>query len=131
MSMTDPISNVLTIIRNGTKAEKETVDVPASKIIEKILNIFKEDGYIVDFRLMKSNVQGTFKIYLKYENRQPAIAGLKRISKPGLRVYASSGKLPRVLSGFGTAVLSTSKGIIRDKEARKAHIGGEVLCHIW
>ncbi|MCA9401442.1 MAG: 30S ribosomal protein S8 [Candidatus Omnitrophica bacterium] len=131
MSLTDPISNMLTIVRNGIQARKETVDIPASKIIGNILEIFKNDGYIEDFRLMKTNVQGSYKVYLKVDTKKPSILGLKRISKPGLRVYAQSTEIPKVLNGLGTAVISTSKGVLSDKEARKSKVGGEVLCHIW
>ena len=95
------------------------------------MEIFKNDGYIEDFRLMKSDAQGTYKVYLKYQNRIAAIIGLRRISKPGLRVYAKRYSIPKVLNGLGTAVISTSKGVISDKEARKLKVGGEILCHIW
>jgi small subunit ribosomal protein S8 len=131
MSLTDPIANALTNIRNAIQAQKETVDIPASKLIGKILEIFKKDGYIEDVRLLKDNTQGTYKVYLKYENKKSAIIGLRRISKSGLRIYAPQDKIPRVLNGLGTAVLSTSKGVLTDREARKLHVGGEVLCHIW
>jgi len=131
MSLNDPISNLLTIIRNGIQVKKETVDIPASKLMGSILQIFKDDGYIEDFRLMKNNVQGSYKIYLKYKNRVPAIIGLKRISKSGLRVYVNADEIPRVLNGLGTAAISTSKGVISNHQARKLKIGGEVLCHIW
>lgn len=131
MSLTDPISNLLTNIRNAAQVGKETVDVPASKMSQKILEIFKADSYIEDFREMKDSVQGTFRVYLKYNGQDSAIVGMKRISKPGLRVYAKQDKIPRVLNGLGTAVLSTSKGVIAGSEARKLNIGGEVLCYIW
>ena len=131
MSLSDPIANMLTIIRNGMQAKKDSVDVPASKLIGKILEIFKNDDYLEDFRLMKNNIQGTYKIYLKYENQKPSIIGLKRISKPGLRVYAPQDKIPRVLNGLGTGVLSTPKGVLSGTEARKQKVGGEVLCYIW
>ena len=132
MSLTDPIANMLTSIRNALQAKRETVDVPASKISEKILGIFKENDYIEDFRLLKDSAQGTLKIYLKYEqDKKPSIIGIKRISKPGLRIYVTHDKLPRVLNGLGTAVLSTSKGIMDEKKARQLKAGGEVLCHIW
>ncbi|HBO97278.1 MAG TPA: 30S ribosomal protein S8 [Candidatus Omnitrophica bacterium] len=131
MSLNDPISDLLTTIRNGVQAGKETVDIPASKLNGRILEIFKNDGYIEDVRLMKNNVQGTFKVYLKYENKKPAIMGLRRVSKSGLRVYRKNDELPRVLNGLGTAVLSTSKGVITDREARKLQVGGEILCYIW
>ena len=131
MSLSDPIANMLTNIRNSIQVNKETVDIPASKVIGKILEIFRSAGYIEDFRLLKNNVQGTYKVYLKYENKKPAIIGLKRISKPGLRVYAKGDNVPRVLNGLGTAVLSTSKGVVSSKEAYKQKIGGEVICYIW
>jgi small subunit ribosomal protein S8 len=131
MAVLDPVANMLTIIRNALKVRKETVDVPASKMIEKILAIFKKDGYIEDYRLLKDQKQGVLKIFLKYDNRTPAISGIQRISKSGLRVYVQNDEIPRVLSGMGTAVISTSKGILDDREARKLKIGGEVLCYIW
>lgn len=131
MSLNDPIANLLTIIRNGVMVQKETVDIPASKISGRILEIFKDSGYIEDFRKMEDSVQGSYKVYLKYEEKKPAIIGLRRISKPGLRVYKSKDELPRVLNGMGTAVLSTSKGVISDGEARKQNIGGEILCYVW
>ena len=132
MSLTDPISNLLTNIRNAAHARKETVDIPASKLGQKVLEIFKTDGYIEDFRLVKDTKQGILKVYLKYEkNKNSAIIGIKRVSKPGLRVYAKGDKIPRVINGLGTAVISTSQGVITDREARKSNIGGEVLCYIW
>lgn len=131
MSITDPIADMLTRIRNAHQARKDTVDIPASKLTGRILEIFKSDGYIEDFRLMKDNVQGNFKIYLKYENKKPAIIGLRRISKSGLRVYKTNTDLPRVLNGLGTAVISTSKGVMSDRDARKMRVGGEILCYIW
>jgi len=131
MSLSDPIANMLTQVRNAIQAKKPTVDVPASKLTGRILEIFKHDGYIEDFRLLKDNIQGTYKIYLKYENKKPAIIGIKRVSRPGLRKYVERDSVPRVLNGLGTAVLSTSKGVVPDKEARKLGVGGEVLCYIW
>ncbi len=131
MSLSDPISNMLTNIRNGVQVRKEFVDIPASKIIGKILDVFKSDGYIEDCRLMKDNIQGNYKVYLKYDSKKPVIIGMKRISKPGLRIYVQKDEIPRVLNGLGTAVISTSKGIMSGREARKLKIGGEILCHIW
>lgn len=132
MSLTDPISNMLANIRNSIQGKKQTVDVPCSRMSERILEIFKKDGYIEDFRILKDGPQGTIKIYLKYEkNKDSAIIGLKRISKPSLRVYVTSERIPRVLNGLGTAVLSTSKGVMDDRQARELNVGGEVLCHIW
>ena len=100
-------------------------------MIGKILEIFKADGYIEDFRLMKNNVQGVYKVYLKYEAKKSVITGIKRISKPGLRVYTQRKSVPRVLNGLGTAVISTSKGVLDDRHARQLNIGGEILCYIW
>ena len=131
MSVSDPIADTLTIVRNALHARKETVEFPASKLLERLMVIFKKDGYVEDFRLLKDNKQGVLKVYLKYENSKPGITGIKRVSRPGLRVYADNGRIPRVLSGLGTAVLSTSKGVITDREARKLKIGGEVICYIW
>ncbi len=131
MSLSDPIGNLLTVIRNGMRAQKETVDIPASKLNGRILEIFKTDGYVDDFQAMKNNVQGSFKVYLRYQNKKPAIMGLKRISRPGLRIYKKNDELPRVLNGMGTAVISTSMGVVSDREARKLKLGGEVLCYIW
>jgi small subunit ribosomal protein S8 len=131
MAVSDPIANMLTIIRNAQRVRKDTVDVPASMLLEKILVIFKQDGYIEDFRLLKDNKQGVLKVYLKYENKKPVISGIKRISKSGLRIYAGVTEIPKVLNGLGTAVISTSKGVVNDREARKLKIGGEVLCYIW
>ena len=132
MSLTDPISNLLTSIRNAAHVKKETVDVPASKLSQKILEIFKGDGYIEDYRLIKDNKQGVLKVYLKYvKDKKPAILGIKRISRSGLRVYAKNDKIPRVINGLGTAILSTSRGVMTDREARKDKVGGEVLCYIW
>ncbi len=131
MSVSDPIADTLTIIRNALGARKQTVEFRASKLLERVMGIFKKDGYIEDYRLLKDNKQGVLKVYLKYEDNKPGIMGLKRVSRPGLRVYADNNRIPRVISGLGTAVLSTSKGIITDREARKLKIGGEVVCYIW
>lgn len=131
MSLSDPIANMLTNIRNAVQVRKETVDIPASKLIGRVLEIFKETGYIEDFRLLKNSVQGTYRVYLKYDGRVSAITGLKRVSRPGLRVYIPGKKIPKVLNGLGSAVISTSKGVLADREARKLKAGGEVICHIW
>ncbi len=131
MGLNDPISDVLTRLRNSSLAGKESLDVPASKMTGSLLEIFKKDGYIEDFRHLKDNVQGSYKVYLKYDGKRAAITGLKRVSKPGLRVYVNKGEVPRVLNGMGTAVISTSKGVIDDRQARSEQVGGEVLCHIW
>lgn len=131
MSINDPISDMLTRVRNAIQTKAETVDVPASKLIGEVLEIFKQDGYIEDFRLMKPTAQGIYKVYLKYDGKKSVIIDLQRISKSGLRVYVDRQDLPRVLNGLGTAVISTSKGVVSDKEARKLKVGGEVICHIW
>jgi small subunit ribosomal protein S8 len=131
MSVSDPIADTLTILRNAIGARKETVEFPASKLLERMMAIFKNDGYVEDYRLLKDNKQGILKVYLKYENNKPLILGIKRISRPGLRVYTQNDRIPRVLNGLGTAVISSSKGLISDREARKLKIGGEVLCYIW
>ncbi len=131
MSVSDPIADTLTILRNALRAHKETVDFPASKLLERIITIFKTDGYVEDYRLLKDDKQGILKVYLKYEGNKPGIIGLKRISRPGLRVQVNNSRIPRVLNGMGTAVLSTSKGVITDREARKLKVGGEVIRYIW
>ena len=132
MSVSDPISNILTVIRNAVHTRKETVEFPASKLAEKIISIFKSNGYIEDFRLLKDDKQGILKVYLKYKlNKKAAIMGLRRISKPSLRIYVTKESIPRVINGLGTAIISTSKGVISDKEARQLKVGGEVICYIW
>lgn len=130
--MTDPIADMLTRIRNATLVRREMVEMPASKIKCEIARILKEEGYIRDFSSIEDDKQGVLRIYLKYgANKEQVVSGLRRISKPGLRVYASHDKIPRVLGGLGIAILSTSKGLMTDKDARSAGIGGEVMCYIW
>ena len=130
--VTDTIADMLTRIRNANQMRYEEVKVPASKVKEEIARILKEAGYIKDYKLVKEDVQGTLVLTLKYtENRERVITGLKRISKPGLRVYVKNDEIPKVLNGLGIAIISTSKGIMTDKEARKQNIGGEVLAYIW
>jgi len=131
MSVSDPIADTLTILRNASNARHETAEFPASKLLERMMAIFKTDGYIEDYRLLKDNKQGVLKVYLKYDNSKPVIMGIKRVSRPGLRVYTDNVKIPRVLNGLGSAVISSSKGLVTDREARKLKIGGEVLCYIW
>ncbi|HHU30375.1 MAG: 30S ribosomal protein S8 [Bacillota bacterium] len=132
MTMTDPIADMLTRIRNANMANHSTVEIPASKIKLAIADILKKEGFIKEYEFKKDNKQGTIKIFLKYgPNREKVLSGLKRISKPGLRVYARKDELPRVLGGLGIAIISTSQGIMTDKAARKAGVGGEVLCYIW
>ena len=129
--MTDPIADMLTRIRNANQNRAKSVDVPASNIKLDIARILKEEGFIEDYKLNKDTVQGTITLTLKYKNKERVITGLKRISKPGLRVYASKEELPTVLNGLGIAIISTSKGLMTDKEARKNSLGGEVIAYIW
>jgi small subunit ribosomal protein S8 len=134
MSMTDPIADMLTRIRNANKAQHDTVSMPGSKLKEALAHILEREGYIGTFEVTPNEGKpgSTLSINLKYDgNRRSSIAGLKRVSTPGLRIYARSDNIPRVLGGFGVAVLSTSAGLMTDKEARKRHLGGEVLCHVW
>ena len=132
MQITDPIADMLTRIRNAGAARHATVDVPASKMKKAIAQIMLDEGYIKAYEVVEDGVQGTIKITLKYTaNREKAISGLRRVSKPGLRVYAGADELPRVLKGLGIVIISTSKGVMTDKQAREAHIGGEVLAFIW
>ena len=132
MQITDPIADMLTRIRNAGAARHATVDVPASKMKKAIAQILLDEGYIKAYEIVEDGVQGTIKITLKYTaNREKAISGLRRVSKPGLRVYAGADEMPRVLKGLGTAIVSTSKGVMTDKKARELHIGGEVLAFVW
>lgn len=131
MGLTDPIANMLTLIRNGAHARLEKVDVPASRMVEAIAGILKNEGFIENFRSIKDTKQGTVRIYLRYINKKSVIIDLKRISRPGLRIYADAKRLPRVLKGKGIAILTTSKGLMTDVQAREAHMGGEVLCYVW
>ena len=131
MNITDPIADMLTRIRNANAQKHETVDVPASKLKKSIAEILLDEGYIKAFEEIEDNAQGIIRITLKYVNKQKVIAGLKRISKPGLRVYATKDELPKVLGGLGIALISTSKGIMTDKKARQEGIGGEVLAFVW
>ena len=130
--VTDTIADMLSRIRNANQMRYEEVKVPASNVKSEIARILKEEGFIKDYKLEKDNVQGTLVLNLKYtDKRERVITGLKRISKPGLRVYAKNDEIPMVLNGLGIAIISTSKGIMTDKEARKQNIGGEVLAYIW
>ena len=131
MNITDPIADMLTRIRNANAQRHETVDVPSSKLKKSIAEILLDEGYIKSFEEIEDNSQGIIRITLKYVNKQKVISGLKRISKPGLRVYAQVDELPRVLNGLGIAIISTSQGVMTDREARKANIGGEVLAYVW
>ncbi len=132
MSMSDPIADMLTRIRNANTVRHETVEMPASKIKKEIAEILKREGFIRDAEYIEDNKQGMIRIFLKYgQNNERVITGLKRISKPGLRVYAKSNELPKVLGGLGVAIISTSKGVMTDKEARQSKSGGEVVCYVW
>ncbi len=132
MVMTDPIADYLVRISNAQKARFDKVDIPASKMKLSITKILKDEGYIRHYKFIKDNKQGIIRIHLKYdENRRAAITGVKRISKPGRRVYVGYDNIPRILNGLGIAILSTSQGILTDREARKRRIGGELLCAIW
>ena len=132
MNTTDPIADMLTRVRNANSAKHKTVDVPSSKIKLAIADILCKEGYIKSFEEISDEVQGTIRITLKYDEKgKRVIDGIKRISKPGLRVYASKEALPKVLNGLGIAIVSTSKGIMTDKEARKIGLGGEVLAYVW
>ena len=130
--VTDTIADMLTRIRNANQMRYEEVKVPASNIKKEIARILKEEGFIKDYKIVDDNVQGTIELTLKYtDKKERVINGLKRISKPGLRVYVQKDEVPKVLNGLGIAIISTSKGIMTDKEARKENIGGEVLAYIW
>ena len=132
MGMTDPIADMLTRIRNANQMKHLTVLVPASKIKLEILNVIKEEGYIEDVEFVEDGKQGEIKVTLKYtEKKERVIKGITRISKPGLRVYAKSTEMPKVLNGLGVAVVSTSNGVMTDREARQQHLGGEVIAYIW
>lgn len=132
MVMTDPIADMLTRIRNANQMRYEQVSMPKSKIKVEIARILKEEGFIKDFKVIDKGVQGSIKLELKYgRNNERVITGLKRISKPGLRVYANTNEVPKVLSGLGIAIISTSKGLLTDKQCRQEQTGGEVLAYVW
>jgi small subunit ribosomal protein S8 len=132
MAVTDPIADMLTVIRNGCKAKHKKVEVPASRVKGEILKVLLEEKFISNYRYIEDRKQGRLRIYLKYtDDEASVITNLKRISKPGLRVYVGSDRVPRVRGGLGIAIVSTSQGIMTDKEARKKGIGGEVVCHVW
>ena len=132
MQITDPVADMLTRIRNANTAKHESVDVPASNLKKAIAQILLDEGYIKSFEVVEDGTQGIIRIQLKYlAGKEKVISGLRRVSKPGLRVYAGADELPRVLKGLGIAIISTSKGVMTDKKAREAHVGGEVLAFIW
>ncbi len=133
MQITDPIADMLTRIRNANNAKHDTVDVPASNLKKAIAQILLDEGYIKNFQIINDGTQGVIRITLKYvqPGKEKVITGLRRVSKPGLRVYAGAEELPKVLRGLGIAIVSTSKGVMTDKAARAAHVGGEVLAFVW
>ena len=132
MQITDAIADLLTRIRNANTAKHDTVEVPASNIKKAIVQILLDEGYIKSFTVVEDNKQGTIKITLKYtEGKAPVITGLKRVSKPGLRIYSDVENMPKVMKGLGVAIISTSKGVMTDRQARKENVGGEVLAYIW
>ncbi|WP_405098376.1 30S ribosomal protein S8 [Oceanobacillus sp. FSL H7-0719] len=132
MVMTDPIADMLTRIRNANTVKHEKLELPASKMKKEIADILKREGFVKDYEFIEDNKQGVLRIFLKYGvNEERVITGIKRISKPGLRVYAKADEVPRVLNGLGIAIVSTSKGVLSDKEARNQAVGGEVLAYVW
>lgn len=132
MVMTDPIADMLTRIRNANMVRHEKLEVPASTMKKEIVDILKREGFIRDYEYIEDNKQGVLRVFLKYgANNERVITGLKRISKPGLRVYAKATEVPRVLGGLGIALVSTSKGVMTDKEARQQQVGGEVVAYVW
>ena len=131
MHITDPIADMLTRIRNANSARHDTVDVPASNMKKSIAQILLDEGYIKSYQIVDDGTQGVIHITLKYNGKDKVITGLRRVSKPGLRVYVGADELPRVLRGLGIAIVSTSKGVMTDKAARTAHVGGEVLAFVW
>jgi small subunit ribosomal protein S8 len=132
MTMTDPVADMLTRIRNANMAYTELIDMPSSKLKANVAEILKQEGYIRDYLVEPTTPQATLKLALKYtKDRERVLTGIRRISKPGLRVYAKSDEIPRVLGGLGIAILSTSQGLLTDREARKASVGGEILAYVW
>ena len=132
MQITDPVADMLTRIRNANSAKHESVDVPASNLKKAIAQILLDEGYIKSFQVIEDGTQGVIRIALKYlPGKEKVITGLRRVSKPGLRTYSGAEKMPKVLGGLGTAIVSTSKGIMTDRQAKAANVGGEVLCYVW
>ena len=132
MVMTDPVADMLTRIRNASSVKHDSVDVPGSKFKIELARILKDEGFIREYKFIEDDKQGSLRIYLKYgAQKERVITGIKRISKPGMRVYANKDDIPRVLGGLGVAVLSTSTGVMTDKKARKHGVGGEVVCYVW
>ncbi|HKY60768.1 MAG TPA: 30S ribosomal protein S8 [Gemmatimonadota bacterium] len=131
MVMTDPVADCLTRIRNACRARQKRVDIPASKIKVEIARILLENHYIQNYKVLDDGKQGVLRVYLKYHDEQPVLHGIERVSRPGLRVYRKRDRLPRVRGGIGTAIVSTSRGLLTDREAREAGIGGEVVARVW
>lgn len=131
MSMTDPVADFLTRVRNAAKAKHKRVDIPASNLKKAITQILLDEKFISNFTILSDGKQGVLRIHLKYNNGKTVISGMRRVSRPGIRLYRPAGELPRVLGGLGVAIVSTSKGVMTDHRARKEHVGGEVLAYIW
>jgi small subunit ribosomal protein S8 len=131
MNVTDPIADMLTRIRNAQMGRHESLEFPASRIKLEILRILKEEGFIRDFRVMRDRSQRKAKVWLKYQDKTPVLTNLKRVSKPGCRIYVGKDEIPKVLDGLGLAVLSTPQGVLTDQQARQRGVGGEVLCYVW
>ncbi len=132
MSMSDPLADMLTRIRNGVKARFESVDIPLSKLKVGVAKVLKEEGYVNDYHIIDQGVQGTLRVDLKYGlNSEQVITGIRRVSKPGLRQYKKGSNIPKVMSGLGVGILSTSQGVVTDRRARELNIGGELLCEVW
>jgi small subunit ribosomal protein S8 len=132
MAISDPIADMLTIIRNGGKAGFAKVDIPGSKIKREVVRVLKEQGYIKDFKFLENETQGLIRVHLKYvKEGRPTIFGIQRVSKPSCRVYSKSQEIKPVLNGLGIAIVSTSKGVMTDKQAKEANLGGEILCNVW
>ena len=127
----DPIANFLTRIRNASRAEHEKVDIPSSKLKLRMAEILKDEGFIKNFRIIEDNKQGTLRVYLKYVGSEKIISGIVRVSRPGRRIYVTKDKIPTILGGMGVAILSTSAGVMTDRQVRKQHLGGEVLAYVW
>lgn len=132
MVTTDPIADLITRIRNANRANHEKVDIPASKMKQEVVRLIKEEGFIRNYKVLEDRRQGMIRVFLKYgPNRERVINEVERVSKPGRRIYTTADRIPRVLGGLGVAILSTSQGIMTDRQARRARLGGEVLCYIW
>ena len=129
--MSDPIADFLTRIRNASRAEHEKVDIPSSKLKMRMAEILKDEGFIKNFRIIEDNKQGTLRVYLKYVGSEKIISGIVRVSRPGRRIYVTKDKIPTILGGMGVAILSTSAGVMTDRQVRKQHLGGEVLAYVW